>query len=411
MATFDALVSNPQAKERVNNETGQALGRLCEMEVTSPDLWSDFMGKGWVQDGLTEDAAEIVQSLFSMIFESFEYGEKESYRVWKAMINMPFLEVVDRFDYLAVRALAQIDSGIGFGERFEENLSHPKINDGISDEDAKTFAVLYSVYESNSDRAIALLLELGGASLDIEERVIELPLAGEVKLTIFRRYPYRTTVTMDLLERAVRLNEEYMGAPFPDHWVVLYFHTDNSGWLLPHAGSYGGTHMELRREYDVEHDGRTESTLLILLHETGHYYWSSAESWMSEGGANFLEYISNPERHGRKFLISEYLPCDELTTLTQLEKVNPIPGDEYYHCSYQLGEGLFVELYNTLGKETFREGFRNLYLKRLQDDPSDSCEGTFLGICHLAAAFNAVTPNDLAAEVNEIITRWYGSAP
>ena len=290
-ATFDALISSPQTKDSVNNTTAQALGRLCDLEATSPDLWDDFMRKSWVQDGLTEDESEIVQALYSMIFESAEH--EKSNRVWSEMINMPFLKTIDRFDYLAVRALAQIDNGIGIGERFAEKMSHPEFHDGISDEEAKMFGLLYAVYESNSDKAVSLLLEPGGASLDIEERVIELPLAGEVKLTIFRRYYHQATPTMDLLERSVRANEEFMVAPFPDNWIALYFHTDDSGRLLRHAGSYGGTHMELRRKYDVEPGGQTESTFSVLLHETGHYYWTSSQGWISEGGANFLEYISN----------------------------------------------------------------------------------------------------------------------
>ena len=372
-ATFDTLVSNPQTKEYVNNGTGQALGRLCDLEAMSPDLWSDFMRKRWVQDGLTEDEAKIIQDLYAMIFESAEH--EESNRTWAGMINMPFLETIDRFDLRAVRALAQNNNGIGIGEHFAEIMSHPTFSDGASDEEAKALAMLHSVYGSNSDKAIARLLEPGGASLDAEERVIELPLAGEVKLTIFRRYRYRATPTMDLLERSVRTNEEFMVAPFPDHWVVLYFHTDDSGWLLRHAGSYGGTHMGLRREYDAEPDRRKDHTLSVLLHETGHYYWSSSQSWISEGGANFLEYIAGPERYDQDFVIGHYVPCDGVRTLAHLEELRPLPGDDYYKCAYQLGEGLFVELYQTLGKETFREGFRNLYLKRLQDSPSDDCEG------------------------------------
>ena len=406
---FDVLIANPETKDSVNNTTGQALGRLCDLEILFPDIWEDFMGKGWVQDGLTENESEIVQGLYSMIFDSLDH--RESHRIWAAMISMPFLETVDRFDYLAVRALAQIDNGLGVGERFAENMSHPIFHDGISDQEAKMLALLYGIYDSNSDKAVSLLLEPGGASLDIEERVIELPLAGEVKLTIFRRYRHRNAPTMDLLEHSVRANEEFMGAPFPDNWVVLYFHTDNSGQLSRHGGTYSGIHMELRRDYDVEHGERTETALHVLLHETGHYYWRSSPGWISEGGANFLEYISNPERRGREFAINEYAVCDGVTTLSQLEKLRPLPGDKLYKCNYQLGEGIFLELYHTLGEELFRDAFRSLYLKRSADDLANNCEGTPLSICHLAAAFKAGVSDDVVAKVDEIIARRYGPVP
>ena len=64
-----------------------------------------------------------------------------------------------------------------------------------------------------------------------------------------------------------------------------------------------------------------------------------------------------------------------------------------------------------LGEDTFQQGFRGLYLKRLQDDPTDDCEGTGLGICHLEAAFKAGASGSVAAKVDEVVGRWYGPRP
>ena len=69
-------------------------------------------------------------------------------------------------------------------------------------------------------------------------------------------------------------------------------------------------------------------------------------------------------------------------------------------------------MYRNLDETTFRQGFRNLYLKRLADDPEDNCEGTRLDICHVRAAFKSEVPAEVAATVDRVIARWYdGSEP
>ena len=98
-------------------------------------------------------------------------------------------------------------------------------------------------------------------------------------------------------------------------------------------------------------------------------------------------------------------------TISQLEGLDAEYGSNAGKCYYSLGEGFFLDLYHTLGEETFRQGFRNLYLKSLRDDATDDCEGTDLGICHLEAAFKAGVSDEVAAQVDEIVGRWYGETP
>ena len=86
-------------------------------------------------------------------------------------------------------------------------------------------------------------------------------------------------------------------------------------------------------------------------------------------------------------------------------------GTRGFNCNYSLGERIFLDLYNILSEETFRRGFRNLYLKAQAEDYSDDCEGTDLGICHLVAAFKADASEADAAKVDEVVERWYGPLP
>ena len=408
-STFDALISNPQTKENVNPETGFALGRLCDLEATSPDLWGDFMRRGWIQDGLTEYEADIIAGLYSMIFESIEHTE--SHRIWAAMINAPFLENLDRLDLQTVTALARIDNGIGIGDRFVETMSHPELRDGISEEDVRVIILMGVIREWRPDEAESLLLEPGQFGLTIDERGIELSLAGEAILTIVR-YGASESPTMYLLERAVRFNEEFMGAPFPTDWIVLYFDNEDSGIGLAFHGTYVGLREEIEK---TGPEGWSKDAPYVLVHETGHYYWHIGEPWIDEGAANFLVYISKREWIGQE-AATEYASfsspvCNELSTLAQLEKLETSPDDDHFLCNYEFGVRLFVELHDTLGEKAFRQGFRNPYLKSRQDDPEDDCDGTYVGVCHLLAAFKAGVSDDVAAKVDEIIARRYGPVP
>ena len=56
----------------------------------------------------------------------------------------------------------------------------------------------------------------------LEERVIELPLSGEVLLTIIRIRD-QVTPNMDFLEHSVRTAEEFMSEPLPTNYVAWYF--------------------------------------------------------------------------------------------------------------------------------------------------------------------------------------------
>ena len=408
-ATFDALVAAPDTKERVNNKTGFALGRLCDLEAAYPDIWGDFMRKEWVQDGLTEVEGMIIASLCAMIFESAEH--EASHRIWVDMINMPFLETVDSFDDTVVSVLARSGGGNGFGERFVETMSYPIFSDGISDEDARTIILLDIIENWRPDESGSLLSQLSDPDLIVEERAIELPLAGETTLTIVR-YRQPETPTMDFLERAVRFNEDYMGLPFPARWIVLYFDDEDSGVGIAHHGS----HIAMREELEIIGPGGWGVHLpYVLIHETGHTYSMSAPAWVVEGAANFLVYVSKREWVGpeaaTKYASWTSPQCYQLANLAELEKLNTSPGDPFFSCNYEFGVQLFVELYLTFGAEAFQHGFRSLYLKSQAEDPSDNCAGTKLEICHLAAAFKSGLSDELVAKVDEILSRRYGPLP
>ena len=70
------------------------------------------------------------------------------------------------------------------------------------------------LYGTSTYRPESVEVLLRGTGVYLQERVVELPLSGEVLLTIIRIRD-QITPTMEFLEHAVRFEEEFMGFRCP----------------------------------------------------------------------------------------------------------------------------------------------------------------------------------------------------
>ena len=224
-------------------------------------------------------------------------------------------------------------------------------------------------------------------------------MTGETLLTIIRTQD-RNTSSMGYLEHAVRFAEKFMAAPLPTNYVALYF-----GDLGPRFGAYNlYTHMVIRQS-----DDGLERKADTFAHEVGHYYFrDSSSTWINEGTANFISFVSEYER--ADFPLETQLknrPCDN--NIKTLPASDP---DEHDGCARNLGERFFLDLYRTLGQDVFLQGFRALYRMRLVDNPGDDCfECTELNVHHVLDAFTSNVPEGAAAKAKEILVKWYGPLP
>ncbi len=152
-----------------------------------------------------------------------------------------------------------------------------------------------------------------------------------------------------------------------------------------------------------------------IAHEVAHYYWrGNSRDWLDEGPAVFLESIAENARIDEPVRVRSN-PCAAADTIAELEGLavhretwRETVAQNWFRCNYSLGERLFVDLYQTLGEGTFRQGFRSLWLKSQAEDYNDDCEGTDLTICHVEAAFKAGASDAVAVQVDEVLDRWYG---
>ena len=364
-----SVVSLDWIQDGVDDLEAGAIDWMSNIE--SAEVASAIVALGWVQDG--------IDSLETRAIEEVSYLSHEHPVAALSVVGMPFMETIEPPDVSAVASLWQLaadDPG-----SFETTMSHNALRDGISDDETPIVATLAGVADTNP---VLIEILLDPSRVLLERRIITLPLVADVVLDIIRTAPGAAS-SMDLLEHSVRRIEEYMDVPFPTRHVnILYENAVGTA-----GGTNFGTHIGILPEADVDDENELDRT--VIAHEVAHYYWSGNNSWIDEGGANFLEierHFSGASRDAAAS-VSDH-PCGHASNIAELENLDE--GIDSV-CEYSLGERLFVDLYLTLGDERFREGFRTLYL---------SSELESVGIDQVREAFRS---DDGASDT--VITRWY----
>ena len=401
--TFNALIQMAWVVDDITADEARAIEFLRATAKDAPELAEPMLQSSWAQDDITRDEATVIEYLYRITRTENESLQPDVIESAINILAMPFLDTVESPDAMAVLDLY----GIAYAavSDFLNVMASPKMRDGITDDEAKVVAVLSSAYEYKPDSLPVLLAGLDGTgSVYLQERTIELPLAGEALLAIIRLHD-QITPSMDYLELAVRYAEEFMGEPLPTNYVAWYF--DDA--TATGGGHNSFTHIASNPRLDDVSSYWWQDTPGHIAHEVAHYYWRGGESWLYEGSAELVSFVSENVRIARP--IETYRePCAYAANIAELEALETEVGDVAFICNYSLGGRFFLDLYHSLGEDAFRQRFRSLYLKSLRDDPTDGCEGIDIGICHLEAAFKTGASDEVVAEVDEIIDRWYYGA-
>ena len=399
----DRLVVKPWVQDDITSDETTALRYLYRAGRYVDELADRLVVKPWVQDDITADEAAVIRDLYLTARAQDEALEPATNAKALQLVDMPFLESVELADAPAMESLRKLEGNNT--ARFLEVMSHPVLSDGITDEEAKAVALLWGTNTYKPEYVDDLLTQSG---IFVEEKTIQLPLSGEVLLAVFRHRD-QVTPSIDYLEHSVTFMEEIMANPLPVNYVALFF-TD----AIPEdvGGKYFGTHIGAQPHFDLVGATRWNYTPFAIAHEVAHYYWRGNKwDWTDEGLAVFLATLSENRRTGFP-VEARKRPCSSAATIGELEAMfSEETGTEGSSCNYPLGEAIFLDLYHSLGEDTFSQGLRRLYLKDLHDDPTDECEGTQLRICHLISAFKTNVSEDVAAKVDEVVSRRYGPSP
>ena len=312
------------------------VGEIPNLEAT--------LGLPWVQDAISDVERDALDHL-----KGIGYYDPA---VVAAIIPMPFLQVLDRTDTLALRSIRRLASDGALAALVE----HPVFQDGISEDETPLVAAVGTMSEHPGE--VSRMLDPGYAS--IESFSITTPLSPIVFVSIVGVGDAADSHAADAIADAGPFVARAMLLPLPvEHLILVLYDSAVTGGA---AGTNYGFAFSYLPEYDQPPDTyKGRQFLRGIVHEVAHYYWSGHGGWIDEGLANTIEHM-----HG----ISSGLSPGQLRTrrkdceahdLEMLSTWDPPTNDSRYECNYYLGERLFLELREGMADAEFSERLRELY--------------------------------------------------
>ncbi len=407
------LLSDPSLEGGITNDNAGDVA-LADLRVRNPALSSELDSLSWIRDGVSPSENSGILSLWKL--EHLGAG------IVQSVVRLQWVaDGLSRYESSAIRSLEQLVIAARNSKSIEGHSWHvdyvmtiPKkpFMSNIGPSEAALLRSTDLLFQDDKLRERPDLLSdlLESGETQKAERIITLPLAGEVALSVVWPagiVPDRTvrlgvsvSRTMEIFEKAVRASEELMGLPFPQKQAIALIHNFPNQPLGSHPLGSGG------RNAFVTIDPTVSDSVYVITHEVAHAYWWGGPSWIDEGAADFTESWASG-RVPESFRSS----CRQFDTIYDF--VRALERDlSYRGCSYSLGQGMFVDLYNNLGEDAFRRGFSDLYPRILGFVPSEGCgEDIDEGACHLKAAFvDSAAPADAAVAERIINRRYYGTS-
>ena len=405
------LLSDPALQDRITDDSIGHLA-LADLRVRAPEAYSALENLSWIRDGLSLSENAGVWSLWKAANSNTDMFQSMVSQKWVTDgLTLDESSAILVLEQMAIEAryLAETE---GYPWHLEYVLTIPE-KPFMRDVGASSVALLRSAQQILQQGGMGARPDLLSAILEsgetkIEKRLITLPLAGEVALSVVwpsglepdqvLRSRVSASHTMALLEEAVRAAEEVMGLPFPQRSAVVLIHDFPGGGPPAHGG----------REAFVFVNPSVSGSTHIIRHEVAHAYWAAGSRWVEEGAAEFISYWGADN-------VSGYVSpsCLHFETIYEFVRALQLDGlYQYDRCAYSMGLGIFTELHNSLGMEAFRHGFSGLNLRRWGFLPSEGCLGIDQAACQLKAAFvDGLAPAEAAIAEQIINRRYYGTSP
>ena len=385
-AIVEAVVALPWFQDGITEIEGEALTRLRSLDYWSEEAAVAVIALPWFGDGVSEtevgairslgwlhdeddaSSAAVVEAVVALSWfrdgidevEGEALGWLEGLDYWNeaaalAVIGMPFLASVEGDDVLALRSL----HSLAFQQdgRLDAVLLHRDFGGGITDDETTLVVAAGTIRTASAIRNI-----LGPGVARTEVAFAATDRTPDLKISVVRTGTQARQSTVDDVRDTVEFVERIMQRPLPVNHVVVvlddYAVTENYG------GTNFGFAFSLLSDSE-QHETRYDTFVFRtnLVHEIAHFFWRGHIAWIDEGVARTFEYLygvdtgvspgllATPRRNG----------C-EADNLAMLTEWNPSPGQEgRYFCNYFLGQMLFQELLDTLGREAFTQELRELY--------------------------------------------------
>ena len=386
------LMEQPWYRDGLNPTELRLFGVSATRPADVPELAELVLQEHWIKDGVNNEEVDIVRSLI-------EIGTYERQRLDRTkpgtdeatiayyLLQMPFLDSIESFDWSAVRSLRSIN--LLDRNSLHTIVAHYAQQGGITDYHAKIISVLAHIV-ANKPEFLNTMLD--PANVSVEERSIVLPYTGPVTLAVIRTRP-GDEATMGHLEDAVRFSEGFIKRQFPTKYIALHV----TEAVEPFGGLFLGSHIGIREGYDDRNHYSNYLLRSIIHHEVAHYYWHSCLSWLCEGAAVYFQMHAGALGSEERSNLAEKCGNDAIRDATSRRD----------NCDAYLGAILFTNLYHSLGEGEFLRGLRRLYDSIHGSQSPGNCEGIEDGLCHLRFAYVTDAPPDAATLVERLIRQSY----
>ena len=363
----DQLSEYPWLYDGVNDNEYFALielRRLLEIdEATNSAFVKSLSEYPWMADDLNFSESLALHSFYYLVDNA-----EESTRAGlvKKLASYPW--IADGITVLEGSVLGKI---IRISEINSETALKLWLDDGIDDEDYGFMTVLQET-KSRSLNQYQDLLE----SHHTRSKAISLPLAGDVKLLVFRHNPFPPDDdSIELMEDIAQSLEEFMQVPFPWNPVIVNIIEPSldSGEEPEHGVAFSLSDLLVitARKYNPDFH-------LSVFHEMSHIYWgghTGAPPWFTEGAAGFLpDYarevtgVQTIEERRKDLIATIEQDCFRhgVGNIRQLKLLKGRQPEEYEArgiCHYAFGEFFLMETYRLLGRDATSAAMRELYLQ------------------------------------------------
>ena len=195
-ALVERILNMPWLQDDITTAESHTIYGIGRAARLNTELAEKMLQKSWVQDDITRDEGIILRRLYWLAGSTDEATQQTMTEVAVSIIDMPFLDEVTFAEARAVWSLENL-TWRRYQESFRAIMSHPKVQDGITDQEAKVISCNQKPGAGTMPETIPHLLDgLDGTDRGVylEERIIQLPLTGETLLTIVRTQDQTTAL-------------------------------------------------------------------------------------------------------------------------------------------------------------------------------------------------------------------------
>ena len=284
----------------------------------------------------------------------------------RSIANQPFLRTLESGDVLALEAASTLAAS-GVLDRLTD---HPAFQDGITDAETVRVAAAGTLYSAPDE----IERMLNPDEYHVETLVTPTPFTPNLRVSIFRSGTQSRPGTAKAIRDAVAFAEDVMQKPLPTNHVIVVL---NDNAVRPGAA---GINYRFAVGYSPDYEkpvGTWEQRGLQagMVHEVAHYFWSGNEGWVNEGLANTFEVMYGMDQGLSRGQLRTHRKDCEAHDLAMLSSWATDQDTGPSDCDYYLGQLVFEELFDSVGRDEFQARLRNLYSLTLEKQDADQRPG------------------------------------